>query len=118
MQQWITAFEKVANSSHWTGRNRFDSFAPIRLNVAAQWLVDGVCILNFITEQKSPHAFSQQRDYMWNLSRAVLLARERIYIHDWWLSPGTLRIHNCSRPDAYPFSRTSDAPTTEGTVPT
>ncbi|KAL5482529.1 SPO14 [Sanghuangporus weigelae] len=68
MQQWITAFEKVANSSHWTGRNRFDSFAPIRLNVAAQWLVDG-------------------RDYMWNLSRAILLARERIYIHDWWLSP-------------------------------
>ncbi|EJC97886.1 phospholipase D [Fomitiporia mediterranea MF3/22] len=68
MQQWITAFEKTANSSHWTGRNRFDSFAPIRLNVAAQWLVDG-------------------RDYMWNLSRAILMARERIYIHDWWLSP-------------------------------
>ena len=28
---------------------------------------------------------------MWNLSRAILLARERIYIHEWWLSPG---IHN------------------------
>ncbi|KAI0789639.1 phospholipase D [Abortiporus biennis] len=68
MLQWITALEKVARESHYTGKNRFDSFAPIRLNVAAQWLVDG-------------------RDYFWNLSRAILLARECIYIHDWWLSP-------------------------------
>ncbi|KAF5382453.1 hypothetical protein D9615_003003 [Tricholomella constricta] len=68
MLQWITALEKVAATSHYTGRNRFDSFAPIRLNVAAQWLVDG-------------------RDYFWNLSRAILLACESIYIHDWWLSP-------------------------------
>ncbi|KAG6903142.1 hypothetical protein C0995_004689 [Termitomyces sp. Mi166 len=68
MLQWITAFEKVAATSHYARKNRFDSFAPIRLNVAAQWLVDG-------------------RDYFWNLSRAILLARETIYIHDWWLSP-------------------------------
>ncbi|KAF9454771.1 phospholipase D [Macrolepiota fuliginosa MF-IS2] len=71
MLQWITAFEKSASSSPYTNRNRFDSFAPIRLNVAAQWLVDG-------------------RDYFWNLSRAILLAREVIYIHDWWLSPELL----------------------------
>ncbi|KAG6841710.1 hypothetical protein C0991_007982 [Blastosporella zonata] len=69
MLQWITALEKVAATSHYASKNRFDSFAPIRLNVAAQWLVDG-------------------RDYFWNLSRAILLARECIYIHDWWLSPG------------------------------
>ncbi|CAL1712514.1 unnamed protein product [Somion occarium] len=68
MLQWIAALEKVARESHYTGTNRFDSFAPIRLNVAAQWLVDG-------------------RDYFWNLSRAILLAKESIYIHDWWLSP-------------------------------
>ncbi|KAH9949881.1 phospholipase D [Amylocystis lapponica] len=68
MLQWIAAFEKVARESHYTGKNRFDSFAPIRLNVAAQWLVDG-------------------RDYFWNLSRAILLAKESIHIHDWWLSP-------------------------------
>lgn len=42
MLQWIAALEKVARESHYTGKNRFDSFAPIRLNVAAQWLVDGV----------------------------------------------------------------------------
>ena len=28
-----------------------------------------------------------QRDYFWNLSRAILLAKETVYIHDWWLSP-------------------------------
>ncbi|CAK5284305.1 unnamed protein product [Mycena citricolor] len=67
MKQWITALEKV-KSSPYCQPNRFDSFSPIRLNVAAQWLVDG-------------------RDYFWNLSRALLLARESIYIHDWWLSP-------------------------------
>lgn len=42
MMQWITALEKVSAASHYVGRNRFDSFAPIRMNVAAQWLVDGV----------------------------------------------------------------------------
>ena len=42
MLQFITALEKKAASSHYTASNRFDSFAPIRLNVAAQWLVDGV----------------------------------------------------------------------------
>jgi len=33
----------MKSSSYWYGKNRFDSFAPIRLNVAVQWLVDGVC---------------------------------------------------------------------------
>jgi len=41
MTQWITAPEKSASSSIYTGRNRFDTFAPIYLNVAAQWLGDG-----------------------------------------------------------------------------
>ncbi|KAG2151353.1 phospholipase D [Suillus clintonianus] len=68
MLQWITALEKAAATTPFVAKNRFDSFAPVRLNVAAQWLVDG-------------------RDYMWNLSRAILMAQETIYIHDWWLSP-------------------------------
>jgi phospholipase D1/2 len=41
MKQWITALEKV-KASAYCQPNRFDSFSPIRLNVAAQWLVDGV----------------------------------------------------------------------------
>ncbi|KAF9221001.1 phospholipase D [Gyrodon lividus] len=68
MLQWITALEKAAATCHYVTQNRFDSFAPIRLNVATQWLVDG-------------------RDYMWNLSRALTMAKDSIYIHDWWLSP-------------------------------
>ncbi|KAG9009262.1 Phospholipase D1 [Tulasnella sp. JGI-2019a] len=68
MLQFIASLERMAAQSHWTGNNRFASFAPIRLNVSAQWLVDG-------------------RDYMWNLSRALMLAKDKIYIHDWWLSP-------------------------------
>lgn len=68
MDQFINSLEKMAEKSIWASKNRFGSFAPIRLNVAAQWLVDG-------------------RDYYWNLSRAILLAKEKIYIHDWWLSP-------------------------------
>ena len=45
MLQWIAALEKAASTCHFTRRSRFDSFAPIRLNVAAQWLVDGVSSL-------------------------------------------------------------------------
>jgi phospholipase D1/2 len=68
MHQFIVSMERVAMQCIWAGRNRFDSFAPIRVNVAAQWLVDG-------------------RDYFWNLSRAINMAKSRIYIHDWWISP-------------------------------
>ena len=52
----------------WAKPKRFDSFAPVRSSVFAQWLVDG-------------------RDYMWNVSRAISMAKDVIYIHDWWLSP-------------------------------
>ncbi|KAF2006009.1 phospholipase D [Amniculicola lignicola CBS 123094] len=59
-------FMKV--NTPWAKPQRFDSFAPVRKNIYAQWLVDG-------------------RDYMWNVSRAISMARDVIYIHDWWLSP-------------------------------
>ncbi|BGP07097.1 Phospholipase D1 [Rhodotorula toruloides] len=66
--QFVASIEKMLAKTIWAGKNRFESFAPIRLNVAAQWLIDG-------------------RDYFWSLSRAISLAKEKIYIHDWWLSP-------------------------------
>lgn len=54
MLQWIAALEKAAASCHFTRRSRFDSFAPIRLNVAAQWLVDGVsCFLSICSLSES-----------------------------------------------------------------
>jgi phospholipase D1/2 len=42
MHQFIVSMERIAAQSAWTGMNRSDSFAPLRVNVAAQWLVDGV----------------------------------------------------------------------------
>ncbi len=57
MLQWIAALEKVARESHYIGKNRFDSFAPIRLNVAAQWLVDGVKVFKELLQLCPAHGF-------------------------------------------------------------
>ncbi|SRR6266404_9370062 len=48
MLQWIAGLEKAAATSHFVESNRFDSFAPIRMNVSAQWLVDGVSSLSVL----------------------------------------------------------------------
>lgn len=68
MLQFEESMNQMASSTIWSQHHRFDSFAPVRTKVFAQWLVDG-------------------RDYMWNVSRALDMARDVIYIHDWWLSP-------------------------------
>ena len=68
LHQFQESIEFMATNSPWSKRKRFESFAPVRSNVFAQWLVDG-------------------RDYMWNVSRAISMAKDVIYIHDWWLSP-------------------------------
>ncbi|KAK5734900.1 Phospholipase D1 [Elasticomyces elasticus] len=52
----------------WAKKQRFNSYAPVRNNVWARWLVDG-------------------RDHMWQVSKAIDKAKDFIYIHDWWLSP-------------------------------
>jgi len=66
--QFEESIKFMASNTIWSQKHRFDSFAPVRNNVFAQWLVDG-------------------RDYMWNVSRAISMAQDVIYIHDWWLSP-------------------------------
>ena len=78
MLQWIAALERVARESHYTGRNRFDSFAPIRLNVAAQWLVDGVhpfrLFLALRTERVSYSAITcgiSHAQYCWLVRRSI-----------------------------------------------
>ena len=71
MEQFIQSMMMMKNLTQWSKIHRFDSFAPVRLNVSAQWLVDG-------------------RDYYWQLSKAISMAQESIYIHDWWLSPELL----------------------------
>ncbi|KAJ4265526.1 Phospholipase D1 [Fusarium torreyae] len=68
MKQFEDSINQMLKQTPWYQNKRFDSFSPVRTNVFAQWLVDG-------------------RDYMWNVSRAINMARDVIYIHDWWLSP-------------------------------
>jgi phospholipase D1/2 len=68
LDQFVTSIERMAARSIWAGKNRFDSFAPIRLRSSAKWLADG-------------------RDYFFTLSSAIKKAKSTIYIHDWQLSP-------------------------------
>ncbi|KAF7563030.1 hypothetical protein G7046_g1119 [Stylonectria norvegica] len=68
MRQFEDSINSMLKQTAWYEKKRFDSFSPVRTGVFAQWLVDG-------------------RDYMWNVSRAINMARDVIYIHDWWLSP-------------------------------
>ncbi|EWG40077.1 phospholipase D [Fusarium verticillioides 7600] len=68
MKQFEDSINQMLKQTPWYQNKRFDSFSPVRNHVFAQWLVDG-------------------RDYMWNVSRAINMARDVIYIHDWWLSP-------------------------------
>ncbi|RKF73707.1 Phospholipase D1 [Golovinomyces cichoracearum] len=68
LRQFEDSIDQMLRTTNWSKPNRFDSFAPVRTGIFAQWLVDG-------------------RDYMWNVSRAINMAKDVIYIHDWWLSP-------------------------------
>jgi phospholipase D1/2 len=68
LRQFEQSVLDMLKQTKWHQPHRFDSFAPVRTNAFAQWLVDG-------------------RDYMWNVSRAISMAQDVIYIHDWWLSP-------------------------------
>lgn len=68
MKQFEESISEMLRQTVWYEKKRFDSYAPVRTGVFAQWLVDG-------------------RDYMWNVSRAINMAKDVIYIHDWWLSP-------------------------------
>lgn len=65
---WIQSINEMKNLTVWAEPHRFDSFAPVREDCFAQWFVDG-------------------RDYFWALSSALEMAKDVIFIHDWWLSP-------------------------------
>lgn len=66
--QFEESINHMMTNTIWAKKQRFGSFAPIRENVWARWLVDG-------------------RDHMWQVSRAIDNAKDFVYIHDWWLSP-------------------------------
>lgn len=65
---WLQSLNEMVNSTVWSDKHRFNSFAPVRTNCYAQWLVDA-------------------RDYFWAASAAMEMAKDVIFIHDWWLSP-------------------------------
>lgn len=65
---WIKSLIDMKNSTIYSTENRFGSFAPVRQNCFAQWFVDG-------------------RDHFWAISSALEMAKDVIFIHDWWLSP-------------------------------
>ena len=67
-EQWAQSINFMWKNTLWAQKHRFDSFAPVRKDVHAEWLVDA-------------------RDYMWKVSRAIDQAENCIFIHDWWLSP-------------------------------
>ncbi|TID12980.1 hypothetical protein CANINC_005079 [Pichia inconspicua] len=65
---WAASLRKIINDTEWANPHRFDSFAPVRTDAYAQWFVDA-------------------RDYWYAASSAIEMAKDVIYIHDWWLSP-------------------------------
>ncbi|WPK22898.1 hypothetical protein PUMCH_000119 [Australozyma saopauloensis] len=65
---WLQSLNEMVKSTVWAEKHRFNSFAPVRKNCYAQWLVDA-------------------RDYFWAASAAMEMAKDVIFIHDWWLSP-------------------------------
>ncbi|SGZ49776.1 CIC11C00000004728 [Sungouiella intermedia] len=65
---WLSSLNQMIANNPWAEKHRFNSFAPIRKNCMAQWFVDA-------------------RDYFWAVSSALEMAKDVIFIHDWWLSP-------------------------------
>lgn len=65
---WLHSIDRMVRQSIWSQPNRFHSFAPVRKNCYAQWFVDA-------------------RDYFWAVSSAIEMAKDTVFIHDWWLSP-------------------------------
>lgn len=65
---WIMSLNKMIAGNPWADQHRFNSFAPVRKNCFAQWFVDA-------------------RDYFWAISSAIEMAKDVVFIHDWWLSP-------------------------------
>lgn len=65
---WMKSLTDMKYASEWSESHRFNSFAPIRHNCYAQWFVDA-------------------RDYFWAVSSAIEMAKDVVFLHDWWLSP-------------------------------
>lgn len=65
---WLQSLNNMVKNTVWSQSHRLNSFAPVRKNCYAQWFVDA-------------------RDYFWAVSSAIEMAKDTVFIHDWWLSP-------------------------------
>ncbi|CAF1604490.1 unnamed protein product [Rotaria sp. Silwood1] len=75
-EEWMQNFKMLIEQPYgFIGRhaNRFNSYAPIRENQRAHWFING-------------------KSYMKAVARALLTAKEEVFITDWWLSPEILMI--------------------------
>ncbi|XP_028397281.1 phospholipase D1-like [Dendronephthya gigantea] len=68
--EWMAEMVRTMadTGSIWTKNNAFDSYAPQRQKIPAQWFVDG-------------------EEYFYSVSQALEEAKEEIFITDWWFSP-------------------------------
>ncbi|CAF3548315.1 unnamed protein product [Rotaria sp. Silwood1] len=75
-EEWMQHLKNLieqANSFCGPTVNRFDSYAPIRENQLAYWFING-------------------KSYMEAVAKALLTAKDEVFITDWWLSPEIMMI--------------------------
>ncbi|CAF1270567.1 unnamed protein product [Rotaria sordida] len=72
MQHLSNLIEQTKDFSSIT-RSRFNSYAPVRENQLAYWFING-------------------KSYMEAVAKALLTAKEEVFITDWWLSPQLMLI--------------------------
>ncbi|CAF1252263.1 unnamed protein product, partial [Didymodactylos carnosus] len=69
-QEWTNILQELIqkNSTTFCRGNQFNSFVPMREQQLGQWFMNG-------------------KGYMEAVAKAIMKAKEEIYITDWWLSP-------------------------------
>ncbi|CAF2863233.1 unnamed protein product [Rotaria sp. Silwood2] len=75
-EEWMQNFKMLIEQAYGfidRHANRFNSYAPIRENQRAHWFING-------------------KSYMKAVARALLTAKEEVFITDWWLSPEIMMI--------------------------
>ncbi|CAF3869305.1 unnamed protein product [Rotaria sp. Silwood1] len=73
---WFDCLMNIKNKSPLIEQHSFNSYAPKRQRQYAHWFVNG-------------------QSYMEAVGKAILAAREEIFITDWWLSPEVMLIRPC-----------------------
>jgi phospholipase D1/2 len=104
---WFNALMNVKNKCLLSEQHSFNSYAPKRQQQYAQWLVIyflshlefGFFLQNLNWRRIKLflilNRFVNGQSYMEAVAKAILAAREEIFITDWWLSPELTLIRPC-----------------------